>query len=89
LVLKKYLANRDCDKSFTGGISSFLLFYMVLAYYQNYSAKYLERNPNIPDIYKFLEFYSNLDESEYGLQIDLREIFPGDPFYASKSDTSQ
>ena len=33
LILKKYLANRDCDKSYSGGISSFLLFYMVLAYF--------------------------------------------------------
>jgi len=59
---------------------------MVLAYYQNYSARYQEQNPNVPDIYKFLEFYANLDEAEYGLQIDLREIFPEDPFYANKVD---
>ena len=88
LILKQYLANRDCDKSYSGGISSFLLFYMVLAYYQNYSAKYQEQNPNVPDIFKFIEFYSNLDEAEYGLQIDLREIFPNDPFYQNKPESS-
>lgn len=42
LTLKYYLESRDCNKSFTGGISSFLLFYMVLAFYQN-------RDPNIPE----------------------------------------
>ena len=40
----------------------------------------------MPDIYKFIEFYSNLDEAEYGLQIDLREIFPTEPFYQNKSE---
>ena len=59
---------------------------MVLAYFQNHSSKYKEQNPNVPDIYKFIEFYSNLDEAEYGLQIDLREIFPDDPFYAQKAE---
>jgi hypothetical protein len=85
LTLKKYLANRDCDKSYSGGISSFLLFYLVLAYFQNYSAKYNEENPNVPDIYKFIEFYANFDESKYGLQIDLSEIFPEDAIYKNKS----
>ena len=33
LSLKFYLATRDCNKSFTGGVSSFVLFYMVLAFY--------------------------------------------------------
>jgi hypothetical protein len=52
---------------------------MVLAYYQNYSGKYSEQ---IPDIFKFMEFYSALNESKYGLQIDLSEIFPEDGVYA-------
>lgn len=33
LLMKSYLKKRDCANSFTGGISSFLLFYMVLAYF--------------------------------------------------------
>ena len=40
----------------------------------------------MPDIYKFIEFYSNFDESKYGLQIDLNEIFPEDNFYKIKSN---
>ena len=56
-----------------------MLFYMVLAYFQNYSGKYTEK---VPDLFKFMEFYSTLNESKYGLQIDLSEIFPEDKIYS-------
>ena len=53
-----------------------MLFYMVLAFYQINASK-LKENPQIPDIYKFIEFYCRLDETKYKIQIDLSEIFPG------------
>lgn len=71
LTLKKYLEVRSCHKTFTGGISSFLLFYMVLAFYQNRS----EKEREMPDFIGFLHFYVNLDEENIGLQIDLSPIF--------------
>jgi hypothetical protein len=51
---------------------------MVLAYFQNYSSKYDEK---IPDVFKFMEFYSSFNESKFGLQIDLSEIFPEEQIY--------
>ena len=33
LALKRFLEARSLHKSFSGGVSSFLLFYMVLAFY--------------------------------------------------------
>ena len=71
LSLKKYLEVRSCHKTFTGGISSFLLFYMVLAFYQNRS----EQERKMPDFIGFIHFYSTLDEENVGLQIDLSSIF--------------
>ena len=64
LILKEYLEKRGCQSSYDGGISSFLLFYMVLAYFQNYSGKY---GQTVPDIFKFLEFYSSFNEAKCGL----------------------
>lgn len=72
LALKKFLDIRCCQKSFTGGISSFLLFYMVLAFYQN---SQLESGLEILDFFKF---YANFNEQTFGLRIDLSEIFPLD-----------
>lgn len=63
LTLKKYLETRSCHKTFTGGISSFLLFYMVLAFYQNRS----EQEMKMPDFIAFIHFYVNFDEENVGL----------------------
>jgi hypothetical protein len=35
-----------------------------------------------------MEFFSTFDESKYGLQIDLSEIFPEDTIYQTKSATT-
>ena len=68
--MKHYLEVRDCHKSYTGGISSFLLFYMCVAFYQNRDCK------DEPDMFGFLKFYAEFDEQTLGLQIDLSEILP-------------
>jgi len=65
LALKTYLIKRSCDKTFSGGVGSFLLVYMILGYYQNYEYFFKEDHKlskAAPDILKFIEFYSNFDE---------------------------
>jgi non-canonical poly(A) RNA polymerase PAPD5/7 len=75
LALKYYLKVRDCDKSFTGGISSFLLFYLIVGFYQNRHAriaKYLNR----PELIQFFKFYARFNEQKDGICIDLSELYP-------------
>jgi hypothetical protein len=75
--MKVYLSNRGCHSSYTGGISSFILFYMVLVFYQ------IDHQPTsqVPDILRFLNFYADFDELNFGLQVDLKQLFPDEDFY--------
>ena len=76
LCLKNYLSIRSCNHSYSGGVNSFLLFYMVLGFYQNYheiknlwsGEKAIENRlpPSAPEFVKFIEFYANFDEQHYG-----------------------
>jgi DNA polymerase sigma len=71
LLLKKYLAARDCHQSYSGGISSFLLFYMVLAFFQVTR----DQPSAAPAFFRFLAFFAQFNERNFGLQIDIDGLF--------------
>ena len=76
-MLKDYLKKRNALGAFNGGISSFLLIYMTLVYFQNSNGK--------TDLVGFLEFYANMDEKTQGWAIDLSELKPLE--YSTKLST--
>lgn len=67
-VMKIYLRQRNLNQTFTGGVGSFLLFCLILAFLRDYKKKILEKNglEELKTILlseyllKFLEFYSLL-----------------------------
>lgn len=75
LLLKGYLQQRDCQSSYSGGLSSFLLFYMVLAFFQ-----LKKPSCDLPLFVRFLRFYSEFDQTKFGLQIDKSKLFPEEGF---------
>ena len=77
-LMKIYLKKCNWDSVRTGGINSFILFYMILAFYQNYQTL-CQRDgelENFPDVINFLEFYTIFDQAKFGLRIDLSRHFP-------------
>jgi non-canonical poly(A) RNA polymerase PAPD5/7 len=82
-LLKSYLKKRDCQSSYSGGISSFVLFYMTLAFYQNRNANKKEGDDLVHAFLGFMEFYSTFDEKKQGLAIDLSLLFPDGGFSQS------
>ena len=62
---------------------------MVLAYFQNHADKFRESQhfiQGMPDIFGFLEFYSQFDHEKFAIIIDLSPIFRDEPRYQRQTN---
>ena len=70
LVLKRYFRVMKMNKSFTGGLSSFSLFLLILAFLKSNN---LISSPSVPlgkYLYYILEKYSFFDYNNYGIDVE-------------------
>jgi len=73
LVIKRYFRVMKMNKSFTGGLSSFSLFLLILAFLKNNKDKM-----NLGKyLYYIMEKYSFFDFKNYGIDVESKECYFG------------
>ena len=71
LVIKRYFRIMKMNKSFTGGLSSYSLFLLILAFLKN-----CEEKMNLGKLlYYFMEKYSFFDFKNYGIDVEGKEVY--------------
>ena len=71
LVIKRYFRIMKMNKSFTGGLSSYSLFLLILAFLKN-----CEEKMNLGKLfYYFMEKYSFYDFKNYGIDVEGKEYY--------------
>ena len=71
LVIKRYFRIMKMNKSFTGGLSSYSLFLLILAFLKN-----CEEKMNLGKLlYYFMEKYSFYDFKNYGIDVEGKELY--------------
>ena len=71
LVIKRYFRIMKMNKSFTGGLSSYSLFLLILAFLKN-----CEEKMNLGKLlYYFMEKYSFFDFKIYGIDVEGKEVY--------------
>ena len=71
LVIKRYFRIMKMNKSFTGGLSSYSLFLLILAFLKN-----CEEKMNLGKLfYYFMEKYSFYDFKNYGIDVEGKEFY--------------
>ena len=78
MVMKVFLYQRNLQDTFKGGIGSFLLFNMILAFLWDFKEQQLKKNDveSLKDItlseylMKFLSFYGNFDYKKKGISME-------------------
>ena len=71
LVIKRYFRIMKMNKSFTGGLSSYSLFLLILAFLKN-----CEEKMNLGKLlYYFMEKYSFFDFKIYGIDVEGKELY--------------
>ena len=75
LVLKRYFRIMKMNKSFTGGLSSFSLFLLLLSFLKSYTLLSSTSFDLGKLLYYFLEKYSFFDYKNYGINVEGPEYF--------------
>ena len=71
LVIKRYFRIMKMNKSFTGGLSSYSLFLLILAFLKN-----CEEKMNLGKLlYYFMEKYSFFDFKNYGIDVEGKDLY--------------
>ena len=71
LVIKRYFRIMKMNKSFTGGLSSYSLFLLILAFLKN-----CEEKMNLGKLlYYFMEKYSFYDFKNYGIDVEGKDLY--------------
>ena len=71
LVIKRYFRIMKMNKSFTGGLSSYSLFLLILAFLKN-----CEEKMNLGKLlYYFMEKYSFFDFKNFGIDVEGKELY--------------
>ena len=71
LVIKRYFRIMKMNKSFTGGLSSYSLFLLILAFLKN-----CEEKMNLGKLlYYFIEKYSFYDFKNYGIDVEGKDLY--------------
>ena len=71
LVIKRYFRIMKMNKSFTGGLSSYSLFLLILAFLKNNE----EKMNSGKELYYIMEKYSFFDFKNYGIDVEGKEQF--------------
>ena len=77
-ILKRYFCNMNMNKSYTGGLSSFSLFLLILSYFKNKkNILLLANNPSSlgTDLYNILEKFSFFDYKNFGIDVEGKQIY--------------
>jgi DNA polymerase sigma len=67
LVLKKFLAHYEYNVPYFGGISSYSLVLLIVAYYNSFGSKYDEELTPSKALMGFLDFYGNCFKPELAI----------------------